>query len=66
MLPAAACSSHAVLVVKTAEGNVVLKPIGGRWGAGIVEAVREIAEKYPGCKMRLFEQECNWERYFKG
>lgn len=58
--------TFAVLVVLTQEGNVVLRPIGGRWGAGIRDAVEEMAEKYPGCKMRLFEQECNYEKYFKG
>lgn len=58
--------TFAVLAVLTKEGDVVLRPIGGRWEAGIVDAVREMAEKYPGCKMRLFEQECDWERYFEG
>jgi hypothetical protein len=56
----------AVLAVLTAEGEVVLRPIGGRWGAGIVDAVQEMAEKYPGCRMRLFEQNDDWERYYKG
>jgi len=59
--------TFAVLAVLTKEGNVVLRPIGGRWGAGIVDAVQEMAEKYPGCKMRLFEQNYDdWERYFEG
>jgi hypothetical protein len=58
--------TFAVLAVLTREGDVVLRPIGGRWGAGIRDAVQEMAEKYPGCKMRLFEQECNYEKYFKG
>lgn len=56
----------ALLAVLTAEGEVVLRPIGGRWDAGIRDAVREMAEKYPGCKMRLFEQKCDWKRYFEG
>lgn len=58
--------TFAVLAVLIQEGDVVLRPIGGRWGAGIRDAVREMAEKYPGCKMRLFEQECSYEKYFKG
>lgn len=58
--------TFAVLAVCTAEGEVVLRPIGGRWDPGIVDAVREMAEKYPGCKMRLFEQSYDWERYFDG
>jgi hypothetical protein len=57
----------AVLAVLTAEGEVVLRPIGGRWGAGIVDAVQEMAEKYPGCRMRLFEQNYrDWKMYFEG
>lgn len=34
-----------VLAVRAAEGEAVLKPIGGRWDPGIVDAVREMAEK---------------------
>jgi len=57
----------AVLVVMTEEGETVLRPIGGRWGSGIVDAVKEMAEKYPGCRMKLFEQNYDdWERYFRG
>ncbi|WP_422445318.1 hypothetical protein [Thermoanaerobacterium sp. DL9XJH110] len=59
--------TFAVLAVLTKEGDVILRPIGGRWDAGIVDAVKEMAEKYPGCKMRLFEQNYDdWERYFRG
>jgi len=46
--------TFAVLAVRTAEGDVVLRPIGGRWDPGIVNSVREMAEKYTGCKTRLF------------
>lgn len=56
----------ALLAVLTADGEVVLRPVGGKWDAGIRDAVREMAEKYPGCKMRLFEQNCDWKRYFEG
>lgn len=56
----------AVLAALTAEGDVVLRPIGGSWGAGIVDAIRETAERYPGCKMRLFEQNYrDWKMYYK-
>lgn len=59
--------TFAVLAVLTKEGEVTLRPIGGRWGAGIVDAVKEMAEKYPGCRMRLFEQNYDdWQRYFQG
>lgn len=57
----------ALLVVLTEEGETVLRPIGGHWGSGIVDAVKEMAEKYPGCRMKLFEQNYDdWERYFRG
>lgn len=25
-----------------------------------------MAKKYPGCKMRLFEQSYDWDKYFEG
>lgn len=58
--------TFAVLAVLTPDGDVVLRPIGGRWGAGIVDAIREMAERYPGCRMRLFERRYDdWDRYFR-
>lgn len=58
--------TFAVLAVQTKEGDVVLRPIGGRWGAGIADAVREMAERYPDCRMQLFERNCDWKKYFTG
>lgn len=58
--------TFAVLAVLTAQGDVVLRPIGGRWGSGIRDAVEEAAGKYPGCRMQLFERACDYERYFEG
>lgn len=59
--------TFAVLAVLTKDGDVVLRPIGGRWDAGIVDAVREMAERYPGCGMKLFERPGDeWEKYFRG
>lgn len=55
-----------VLAVRPVDGDVVLRPIGGRWNSGIMDAVQEMADKYPGCKMRLFMQESNYDKYFKG
>jgi hypothetical protein len=55
-----------LLAVKPVEGDVVLRPIGGRWDSGIIDAIQEMADKYPGCKMRLFDQESNFDKYFKG
>lgn len=59
--------TFSVLVALTKENEVILRPIGGRWGASITDAIREMAQKYPGCKMRLFEQNYDdWHRYFQG
>lgn len=56
----------AVLVVLTNEGGIVLRPIGGGWGSGIIDAISEIAEKYTNCRMKLFEQNYDdWQRYFR-
>lgn len=57
------CDTFALLVVKNADGEVVLRPIGGRWGSGIRDAVREMARKYPGCKMRLLSQEIDYKHF---
>lgn len=57
--------TFALLAVKNVDGEVVLRPIGGRWGSGIRDAVREMAEKYPGCKMRLLGQEVDY-KHFEG
>jgi len=55
----------ALLVILTADKEIILKPIGGKYGSGIIDAVKEAAEKYPGCKMKLFEQNYDdWNRYF--
>ncbi|RPF49564.1 hypothetical protein EDD75_0381 [Thermodesulfitimonas autotrophica] len=57
------------LVVRTADGGVALRPLGGEWGNDIREAVQEVAEKYPGCKVRLLEQKCGlrmYEEFFEG
>ncbi|HOV78804.1 MAG TPA: hypothetical protein PK728_01740 [Bacillota bacterium] len=56
----------AVLAVLTKEEEVVLMPIGGKWNSGITDTIREAAEKYPGCKMQLFERCSDWKMYFEG
>lgn len=57
----------ALLIAQTTEGEVITRPIGGEWGPDITEAIRELAQRYPGCRMRLFEHEYNtWRRYFRG
>ncbi|MEZ0536015.1 hypothetical protein ACAG39_02060 [Caldicellulosiruptoraceae bacterium PP1] len=58
--------TFALLVVLTQDGEVILRPIGGKWDSGIINAIQEMNEKYPNCKMKLFEQNYDdWFRYFK-
>jgi hypothetical protein len=57
----------ALLTALTPEGDVIIRPIGGDWKTDIIEAIQETAEKYPGCKFRLFEHNYDiWRRYFEG
>ncbi|MEZ0536025.1 hypothetical protein ACAG39_02110 [Caldicellulosiruptoraceae bacterium PP1] len=57
----------ALLIGVTQEGEIVLRPIGGEWGSGIINAIQEMNEKYPNCKMKLLEEDyTNWNKYFKG
>lgn len=58
--------TFAVLAAVVESGEIILRPIGGQWGTGIVDAVKEVAEKHPGCKMQLFERSSDWKRYFEG
>lgn len=58
--------TFAILAAMTKQGDVVLRPIGGQWGSGIIDAIQEIAEKYPSCRMQLFERCNDWKRYFEG
>ncbi|MBF7084335.1 hypothetical protein IT084_15380 [Desulfallas sp. Bu1-1] len=55
----------AVLTVLTSEEEVILRPIGGHWGSGIRDAIKEMSERYPGCKMQLFTRESD-RKYFDG
>ncbi|GHU89699.1 hypothetical protein FACS1894202_08340 [Clostridia bacterium] len=55
----------AFLAVLTREGDAVFMVIGGAGNPSITEVIQEAAVKYPGCKMRLFEDNYN-SGYFKG
>lgn len=56
----------ALLVVKTADGETVIRPIGGGYGNGINDAIEEILEKYPDCKLKIYEENYSaWRRYFE-
>lgn len=58
-------SVFALLIGLTSEGEVVLRPIGGKWGSGIIPAIKEMNQKYPGCKMKLLERNYDdWFKYF--
>lgn len=55
----------ALLIGVTQEGEIVLRPIGGEWGSGIIPAIEEMSEKYPNCKMKLLERSYDdWFKYF--
>ncbi len=55
----------AVLAILTDEGEVILRPIGGHWGSGIRDAIKETSEIYPGCKIQLFTRTSD-RKYFDG
>lgn len=55
----------AVLAILTREGEVVLRPVGGRWGSGIRDAIKEMSENYPGCQIQIFTRASDW-KYFDG
>lgn len=60
-------SVFALLLVITPDGEIVPRPIGNPHGSSIHEAILEMNEKYPGSKMKLFEQNYDsWRRYFDG
>jgi hypothetical protein len=59
-------STFTILLAQTTEGEVVVRPIGKHWGGEIGDAVQEMAERYPGCKIRLFNGNSDWRKYFSG
>ncbi|MEZ0535977.1 hypothetical protein ACAG39_01870 [Caldicellulosiruptoraceae bacterium PP1] len=55
----------ALLIGVTQEGEIVLRPIGGEWDSGIINAIQEMNQKYPNCKMKLLERSYDdWFKYF--
>jgi hypothetical protein len=57
--------SFGVIIALTAQGELVSRPLGGEWENGICEAVEEVANAYPGCKIKLFTN--NYEpKYWRG
>jgi len=58
--------TFALLVAVTSSGDVVLRPIGRRYGASIIQAIEEINNRHPDSKMKLFYQDYDYDKYFKG
>jgi len=57
----------AVLIAVPLSGEVICRPIGGSWDSSITDAICELNELYPQCKMKLLEQDYSaWRRYFEG
>ncbi|MGI9951302.1 hypothetical protein V3F56_02980 [Moorellaceae bacterium AZ2] len=62
MLPVVVCGASDTQVIESGD-QAVLRPIIVGDG-GISEAVRQVAEQYPGCRVRLFVREHD-RRYFE-
>ena len=45
-----------LLIVQTTDDKTILRPIGGKYGNGINDAIEEMDAKYPGCKFRILEE----------
>jgi len=45
----------AILFIIAEDGQEFIRPIGGEFGAGINDAIEEMRDKFPGCKMRILE-----------
>jgi len=57
--------SFAILMVLTENGDRVIRPIGGGWHNGINDTIEEMHEKFPNCKMKIYEENYNsWSKYF--
>ena len=48
----------ALIIAKTQDGGTVVRPIGGKYGQGINDAVSELDKLYPDCKMKLLSEDC--------
>ena len=53
-----------LIIIKTLEDNIFIRPVGGKYGHSINEAVKEVDKRYPGCKIKVLTEECN-PRYIK-
>jgi len=54
-----------LLIAKTVDNKTILRLIGGVYGNIINDAVKEIDENYPGCRMKLLlEHNGSAQKYF--
>lgn len=61
----AAEKSFALLMILTVDGKTLIRPIGGDWANGINEAIEVAKESFPGCKMKIYEENYGaWKKYF--
>jgi len=61
-----AVKAFALLVIQTADGQTLVRPIGGGWPNGINDTIEEMSAKYPGCKMKMYEENYGaWRKYFE-
>jgi len=57
----------AVLLIQTLEDKTLIRPIGGQWHPGIIDAIEEADKTFPSCKVKLLERNYNdWRKYFRG
>ena len=57
--------SFALLLILTTDGKIFVRPIGGHWDNGINDAIEEAKERYPQCKMKIYEENYGaWKKYF--
>ena len=57
--------SFALLLILTADGKTFIRPVCGEWANGINDAVGETKEIFPGCRMKIFEENYGaWKKYF--
>ena len=56
--------SFALLIILTESGETLMRPIGGLWDGGINDAIKDMNQKYPGCKMKIYEDNYRPSKYF--
>ena len=58
--------ASAILIVMTEDGQRLLRPVGGGWKCRINDAIRQMDEEFPNCKMKILEENyAGWHEYFE-